>query len=153
MGNLTGYDRRDGALLLLTKKVLKTMLTTAFLWLLLGVSVVYGGHEVLYKHAGKPSDVRPEERAIVQFDSRPLDEYWNTSSRWNKAYADKYGHKYMFLSSKGNCECVGILAQEERRTQSFEGAFVQTCQSHKGLIHVTEHLRANDFLIVDGEAH
>lgn len=70
---------------------------------LLIVIVVRGGHEVLYKHELKPTDVKPQELLIVQFDSRPLSDYWNVSARWNKAYADKYAHKYLFLSSKSSC--------------------------------------------------
>jgi hypothetical protein len=70
---------------------------------LLLLTFVLGGHEVLYKHVPTPQDVKPDELLIFQYDSRPLQDYWNASVRWNKAFADKYGHRYVFLSSKGNC--------------------------------------------------
>ena len=68
------------------------------------LNVVYCGHEVLYKVASKPGDLMSKELAIVQFDSRPLDSYWNISARWNRAYADKHDHQYAYLSSKSNCK-------------------------------------------------
>lgn len=61
------------------------------------------GHEVLYKYKPGQNDLKPEDLAIIQFDSRPLDSYWNTSARWNKAYSEKWGHQYYYLSNKGNC--------------------------------------------------
>lgn len=73
------------------------------LLLFIAVSIVSGGHEVLYKHRLSSNDIKPEELLIVQYDSRPLANYWNVSTRWNKAFADHYGHKYMFLSSRENC--------------------------------------------------
>ena len=64
---------------------------------------VYPGHEVLYKLKPENGDLKNGDLAIVQYDSRPLGSYWNTSVRWNKAYADKHGHQYAYMSSKSSC--------------------------------------------------
>jgi hypothetical protein len=47
--------------------------------------------------------VDPGELAIVQFDSRPLGRYWNTSAVWNNRYCARHGHKYLFYSSQERC--------------------------------------------------
>lgn len=71
--------------------------------LLTSLLTVYPGHEVLYKIKPRNDDLKNTELAIIQYDSRPLGSYWNTSARWNKAYADKHGHKYVYMSSKSSC--------------------------------------------------
>eukprot|EP01036_Dinobryon_divergens_P045447 gene45447-60716_t len=38
------------------------------------------------------TDLGPEDIAIVQFDSRPLSNYWEAAARWNNLYAKKHGH-------------------------------------------------------------
>ena len=64
----------------------------------------FAGHEVLYKFVPQQrDDIKPGELAIVQFDTRPLRGYWKASAYWNKAYADKHGHQYMFLTMDGKC--------------------------------------------------
>lgn len=64
---------------------------------------VSSGHELLYKFPTKLGDLKPNELAIVQYDSRPISHYWNTSARWNKAFCEYHGHQYMFVSSHGPC--------------------------------------------------
>jgi hypothetical protein len=62
------------------------------------------GHEVLHGvNASQQFLVSPKDIAIVQFDNRPLGNYWNISARYNRAYAKKYGHKYLFLSQDSDC--------------------------------------------------
>lgn len=62
------------------------------------------GHEVLYKYIADENDIKPNDLAVIQYDSRPLSQYWNISARWNKAYCEKYGHQYYYLSSKLICK-------------------------------------------------
>lgn len=46
-------------------------------------------------------DIRPEEIAIMQYDSRiPLRDYWLVTAKWNKNYCDKHGHQYIYYTSK-----------------------------------------------------
>lgn len=53
-----------------------------------------------------PSDLQPEDIAIVQYDTRPIDEnYWGVVARWNYAYARQHGHPYYFLSSVHPKDC------------------------------------------------
>lgn len=51
--------------------------------------------------------LNPEEIAILQFDSRPLRDYWLTSALWNKHYCDRHGHLYLYYTtstqSLGSC--------------------------------------------------
>lgn len=81
---------------------MKTCWLTVYL-ILHVLELAFSGHEVLYKHIERSTDIKPNELVIVQFDSRPLDAYWNVSTRWNKAYCDKFGHKYIYISSRENC--------------------------------------------------
>ena len=62
-----------------------------------------GGHEVLYKFKPAEDDLKPNDIAIVQFDTRELQDYWNSSARWNKYFAMSHGHQYVYLSMKGKC--------------------------------------------------
>jgi len=71
------------------------MITTIFII----NKMILAGHEVLYNYQLTHDDLYDHNIAIIQYDSRPLSSYWNTSFRWNKAYCDKYGHEYVFLSS------------------------------------------------------
>lgn len=57
------------------------------------------GHEVLHGVKLDPSvDILPHELAIVQYDSRPLEDYWNSSAYWNFAFAQRWNHQYLFVS-------------------------------------------------------
>jgi hypothetical protein len=48
-------------------------------------------------------DLKPSEVALLQFDSRKLDNYWLTSAIWNDYYAKKHGHQFIYYSlTKGN---------------------------------------------------
>lgn len=42
--------------------------------------------------------IKPEEIALLQFDSRELDNYWLTSAVFNDHYAKKHGHKFLYYS-------------------------------------------------------
>eukprot|EP01038_Epipyxis_sp_PR26KG_P012870 gene12870-17246_t len=71
--------------------------------LLVILGIVRCGHEVLYNTALDSKDIQPHDLVIVQFDSRPLADYWNVSSRWNKAYSIQHGHQYLFLTKTTDC--------------------------------------------------
>ena len=43
-------------------------------------------------------EMKPSEIALLQFDSRHLDNYWLTSAIWNDHYAKKHGHKFLYYS-------------------------------------------------------
>jgi len=71
---------------------------------------VLSGHEVLYDVKLSPADVRSEDIAIVQFESRPLSDYWNASVHWNNAYAIKHGHQYILISiRKKSCKYANLI--------------------------------------------
>lgn len=84
--------------------IISTMIITNYL--------ILAGHEVLYSYQLSSSsstfnddDLNDHNIAIMQYDSRSLSSYWNTSVRWNKAYCDKYGHEYIYLSSHHHQIC------------------------------------------------
>ena len=64
---------------------------------------VESGHEVLYGTQLSYDDIKPNELAIIQYDNRPFNDYWNTSMYLNKGYCEKYGHKYYRITSKIDC--------------------------------------------------
>lgn len=49
-------------------------------------------------------DLKPSEVALLQFDSRELDNYWLTSALWNDFFSKKHGHQFLYYSlTKGKC--------------------------------------------------
>ena len=63
------------------------------------------GHEILYNFTLHKDDIQPHELAIIQYDSRQMGSYWNTSVRWNKAYCDRFGHQYFYLMTPSDFSC------------------------------------------------
>lgn len=51
--------------------------------------------------------LRHDEIAIMQYDSRPLGDYWKASAEWNKHYCDKHGHRFIFYASQEGCHYHG----------------------------------------------
>lgn len=45
------------------------------------------------------SNLKPGEIAILQYDSRPLADYWLASALLNKRYCDKHNHIFIFYSA------------------------------------------------------
>lgn len=45
------------------------------------------------------SKLEPGEIAILQYDSRPLADYWLASALLNKLYCDKHNHVFIFYSA------------------------------------------------------
>lgn len=41
--------------------------------------------------------------AVLQFDSRPLDDYWESSAKWNNYYCNLHGHKFIYYTSNEPC--------------------------------------------------
>eukprot|EP01032_Pedospumella_encystans_P009980 gene9980-11696_t len=39
----------------------------------------------------------------MQYDSRPLRDYWQASAEWNKKYCYKHGHVFIYYASKEGC--------------------------------------------------
>lgn len=42
--------------------------------------------------------LRPENFAIVQFDSRALANYWQSAAEWNQQYCQKHGHQFLYYT-------------------------------------------------------
>lgn len=49
------------------------------------------------------ASLRPEEIAIMQFDSRPLKNYWLAAANWNSAYCKRHGHQFIYYSNEQDC--------------------------------------------------
>jgi hypothetical protein len=60
------------------------------------------------------SKFKPEEYAIVQYDSRPLKDhtYWLASAAWNRRYCKKHGHQYIYYTLQENTKCMSIHNKE-----------------------------------------
>jgi hypothetical protein len=56
------------------------------------------GHEVLLGLKEEKRVLESHEIAIIQYDNRNLQSYWNVTARWNYNYARKHGHQYLFLT-------------------------------------------------------
>jgi hypothetical protein len=49
------------------------------------------------------STLKNEEIAIIQYDSRPMKDYWLVSALWNKYYCNKHGHVFIYYGSREGC--------------------------------------------------
>ena len=49
-------------------------------------------------YAEQLSELNAREIAILQYDSRPLGDYWLASALWNKQYCDKHNHLFIYYS-------------------------------------------------------
>jgi len=111
--------------------------------LLLCLRLCGAGHEVLYGVQLEPAvDVQPHELAIIQFDTRPIGNYWNVSAHWNYAYALKHGHQYAFFTLPAGKACV-------RKGVSLSPAWCKV----KAMLRAQRHLpAAKAFLYMDSDA-
>jgi hypothetical protein len=48
-------------------------------------------------------DLKSDEIAFVQYDSRPLRNYWLTSALWNYHYATAHGHHFIYYNLEKGC--------------------------------------------------
>jgi len=65
----------------------------------------FGGDGVLVGHELSDEDIKPEDIALLQYDTRPIRDYWAASFIWNKAYADLHGHQYFYFTMPSGKEC------------------------------------------------
>jgi hypothetical protein len=72
--------------------------------LTLSIKQCGAGDEVLAGFSLKKDDLKANDIAIIQFDTRELADYWEASARWNKAYALYHGHQYAYLTSRERCK-------------------------------------------------
>ena len=49
----------------------------------------------------------PHQIAIVQFDTRPLGDYWESAARWNLHYCSLHGHRFLYFQLDGQCTYDG----------------------------------------------
>jgi hypothetical protein len=47
--------------------------------------------------------LRPNEIALLQYDSRKPSGYWLAAAKWNNYYCDKHGHTFVYYGTRGNC--------------------------------------------------
>jgi regulator of extracellular matrix RemA (YlzA/DUF370 family) len=77
-----------------------------YLFLLLCADRIESGQEVLFQFPVGNILMSNKEIAIIQYDSRPLGNYWNVSSRWNYQYSLAYQHSYYYFSQRSDSECT-----------------------------------------------
>lgn len=52
------------------------------------------------------------EYAIVQYDSRPLKDYWLASAAWNREYCKRHGHTFIYYALKPGETCKAVGGEE-----------------------------------------
>jgi hypothetical protein len=58
------------------------------------------------------SELLPREIALLQFDSRPMENYWLASSKWNDHYAKKHGHVFLYYNLDGDCRYGTVVLSQ-----------------------------------------
>ncbi len=66
----------------------------------------------LHSGAIDVSKFAPNEYALVQYDSRELQDYWLASAAWNREYCKQHGHTYIYYSLKPNEKCLAVDGKE-----------------------------------------
>jgi hypothetical protein len=51
------------------------------------------------------SSLRRDEIALMQFDSRPLDNYWKSAADWNNYYCALHGHQFIYYTINSPTAC------------------------------------------------
>jgi hypothetical protein len=98
------------------------------------------GEQVFAGFKAKRDDLSASDIGIIQFDTRPLTDYWEASARWNKAYAQYHGHKYVYMSMQTECKCGEYLVSPV------------WCKV-KAMVHASDILpRAKAFVFLDSDA-
>ena len=70
-------------------------------WLLLLLTILMKSS--ILRSSSQLAILKPEEIALIQYDSRPLGDYWLASALWNKNYCDRHGHIFIYYSG-GECK-------------------------------------------------
>jgi len=119
-----------------------SILLSLFLLFLLAM-LCNAGHEVLHGVQLEPGvDLQPHELAIIQFDTRPMGNYWNVSAHWNYAYALQHGHQYAYFTLPEGRAC-------SRKGAPLSPAWCKV----KAMMRAQRHLpRAKAFLYMDSDA-
>jgi hypothetical protein len=47
--------------------------------------------------------LQPSEIGILQFDSRPLKNYWLVAANWNNAYCKRHNHHFLYYTNDAGC--------------------------------------------------
>ena len=68
-----------------------------------GVKVIQRPHPALPEGLFDISTIPPQKIAIMQFDSRPLKNYWLSAAQWNAAYCQKHGHRFIYYTTDEAC--------------------------------------------------
>jgi hypothetical protein len=53
--------------------------------------------------SGSIESLTAENFAIVQFDSRPMSNYWQAAAEWNQQYCQRHGHQFLYYNLDGDC--------------------------------------------------
>lgn len=68
-----------------------------------GKEVIDRSHPALPDHFVDISLLAAHKIAIMQFDSRPLKNYWLSAAQWNHAYCQRHGHVFVYYSLEDHC--------------------------------------------------
>jgi hypothetical protein len=49
------------------------------------------------------SQLNPSEIGILQFDSRPLKNYWLVAAKWNNDYCQRHNHHFLYYTNDAAC--------------------------------------------------
>ena len=68
-------------------------------WLALSfVVVLFFGNIWETRSSVELENLNRDEIALLQYDSRPLENYWLAAAQWNKHYCDLHGHIFIYYS-------------------------------------------------------
>lgn len=56
-----------------------------------------------FSSGGNLDELTTGEFAIMQFDSRHLQNYWLAAANWNRAYCQRHGHQFIYYALKDSC--------------------------------------------------
>jgi hypothetical protein len=89
-----------------------------------------------------PASLSPDRIAILQFDSRPLRNYWQTAATWNARYCAAHGHRFLYYT----------LPPDDRCHHDQEPLASAWCKVRAMLNAYQDHPEVSFFIYLDSDA-
>lgn len=97
-------------------------------------------------------NLKNNEIAIIQYDSRKLRDYWLVSALWNKKYCDKHGHVYIYYTSELGCYYQGHTNSNNNKIDIKEKLATPWCKVKAMLNANHEYPYVKLFIYMDSDA-
>lgn len=90
----------------------------------------------------EPYKLPADQIALLQFDSRPLRNYWRTAAQWNAEYCRRHGHRFLYYT----------IAEDDRCHYGSEELASAWCKVRAMQNAFSDHPEVRMFIYLDSDA-